>query len=105
MPFGGAVRTARPGFDPLEPQQTHKFKIVGGNTNTNKGISEVFAIDPTTGEISVKNPAGVDFETQREFNLEIAVIDQNDTAVSLEAVNNIAPLHFKPGSSDQSCSQ
>ncbi|MEZ6115796.1 MAG: Ig-like domain-containing protein [Pirellulaceae bacterium] len=52
------------------------FDIVGGNTGG------AFAIDATTGQISVANKAAVDFETNPSFNLTIEVDDNNGEANS-----------------------
>ena len=81
----GPPRTSRAGLDPTEPQQTHSFAIVGGNPNN------TFAIDYTTGEITVNNPV-INYETLNVYDLQIAVTDENSAAVALGAVDNVAPL-------------
>lgn len=81
----GPPRTAKAGLDTTEPQQTHSFAIVGGNPNN------TFAIDYTTGEITVNNPV-INYETLNVYNLQIAVTDENSAAVALGAVDNVAPL-------------
>lgn len=81
----GPPRTSRTNLDPTEPQQTHSFAIVGGNPNN------AFAIDYTTGEVTVNN-AVLNYEALNVYNLQIAVTDENVAAVSLGAVDNVAPL-------------
>ncbi|HEY0981596.1 cadherin domain-containing protein [Schlesneria sp.] len=85
IPQGTFTRIARPGLDPLEPQQRHSFEIVGGNPNN------TFAIDPDTGEITVANPL-VNYETLNAYDLQIKVTDRNLHAVQIGAVDNVAPL-------------
>ena len=80
-----STRTARPGLDTFEPQQTHSFAIVGGNTNN------AFAIDYTTGEVTVRT-ANINYEQLKTYNLQVQVTDQNAVAASLGAVDNVAPL-------------
>ena len=46
------------------------FAITGGNTNN------AFAINSTTGQITVNNSAALDFETTPSFQLTVAVTDQ-----------------------------
>ena len=78
-------RTSRTGLDPFEPQQSHSFAIVGGNTNN------AFAIDSVTGEVTVAT-ANINFETLNDYNLQIRATDNNNVANSLGAVVNVAPL-------------
>ncbi|HET6424096.1 MAG TPA: cadherin repeat domain-containing protein [Planctomycetaceae bacterium] len=79
--------------------QALSFAITGGNTNG------AFAINPTTGLITVANAAALDFETNPKFTLTIAVTDngapvKTSTAklvVNLTNVNEspaIAPQAF-----------
>ena len=53
------------------------FAITGGNTGG------AFAIDPTTGAITVANAAALDFETNPVFNLTVTATDgtANNSAV------------------------
>ncbi|MEO1253454.1 MAG: cadherin domain-containing protein [Bacteroidota bacterium] len=53
------------------------FSIASGNDD------EVFAIDPSTGNLTVNNSVGLDFETSQSFELMINVADDefSDTAV------------------------
>ena len=54
--------------------QTHTFSITAGNTST------AFAIDPSTGQITVNNIAALDIGTTPTFNLTVRVTD-NGTPV------------------------
>ena len=59
--------------------QTHTFAIVAGNVNN------AFAIDPTTGTVTVANSAALDFETNPSFGLTIAVTDNGATPLTAAA--------------------
>jgi VCBS repeat-containing protein len=48
---------------------TLTYSITGGNRNG------AFAIDPATGAITVANPAALDFESRRTFNLTVRATD------------------------------
>ena len=85
IPQGTFTRIARPGLDPLEPQQRHSFQIVGGNPNN------TFAVNPDTGEITVANPV-INYETLNAYDLQIQVTDRNVNAVQIGAVDNVQPL-------------
>ena len=84
---GAAVGTVS-ATDP-DAGQTLSYAITAGNTNT------TFAIDSTTGAITLNNPPGVDFETPpTTFNLTVTVIDDgtpvlNDTAAITVNVNDV----------------
>ena len=56
-------------FTDQDAGQTHTFAITAGNTGG------AFAIDPTTGQVTVANPAAVDFETTPTFSLTVEVTD------------------------------
>ncbi|HEX5065660.1 MAG TPA: cadherin domain-containing protein, partial [Myxococcota bacterium] len=68
------------------------YSILGGNTNG------AFALDPTTGQITVANPAALDFETTPTFTLTVQVTDAGgltDTAtitVDLTDANEVPDL-------------
>ncbi|HUP24611.1 MAG TPA: cadherin domain-containing protein, partial [Thermoanaerobaculia bacterium] len=64
---GTAVGTVT--FTDPDAGQSHVFAITAGNTGG------AFAIDPTTGEITVATPAAVDFETTPSFGLTVEVTD------------------------------
>ncbi|MCY2965470.1 MAG: cadherin domain-containing protein [Planctomycetota bacterium] len=64
-----------PGFDPT-PGQTIAYSIVGGN------VGNAFAINPTTGQLTVNNSAALDFETTPSFTLAVQVTDNGSPALS-----------------------
>ncbi len=66
-PNGTVVGTVT--FSDPDAGQNHTFSIVGGNTGG------AFAIDPSTGQITVANSAALDFETTPTFNLTVQVTD------------------------------
>ena len=59
-PNGTVVGTVT--FTDPDAGQTHVFSILGGNTGG------AFAIDPSTGPITVANSAALDFETKPAFS-------------------------------------
>ena len=64
-----------------EDGDTISYSIIGGNTGN------AFAINASTGEITVQTPAAVDFETNPLFNLVIQVTDDGaGNVVSSETV-------------------
>ena len=67
-PAAGAAVADLDATDP-DAGQTLTYAITGGNTNG------AFAIDPSTGVISVANPAAVDYETTPSFALTVTVTD------------------------------
>lgn len=64
----GTVVGTVAGIDP-DAGQTLAYSIVGGNTNG------AFAIDSSSGVITVANPAALDFEIQPTFTLQIQATD------------------------------
>lgn len=69
---------SQPGTPPIfESQnvgQTRTYSLVAGNTE------DAFAIDPTTGVLTVKNSAALDFETRQRFDLTVRVADNGNPA-------------------------
>jgi hypothetical protein len=63
--------------------QTHTFAINGGNTGG------AFAINASTGEITVANSAAVDFETNPTFSLTVEVTDAGAPTPNLTGSNTI----------------
>ncbi len=64
-----------------EDGHTISYSIVGGNTGN------AFAIDPSSGQIIVRTPSAVDFETNPVFNLTIQATDDGPgSVVSTELV-------------------
>jgi len=70
---------------------TLTYSITSGNTNN------AFAIDNTTGEITVNQATGLDFETNPEFNLTVEVSDgtNTDIAVITISLNNLIETGFE----------
>ncbi|HWS71777.1 MAG TPA: Ig-like domain-containing protein, partial [Thermoanaerobaculia bacterium] len=64
---GTPVGTAT--YSDPDPSQNHAFAITGGNTGG------AFAIDATTGAITVASQAALDFETNPSFALTVTVTD------------------------------
>jgi hypothetical protein len=59
--------------------QTLGYAIVGGNTDG------AFAIDPASGEITVANPAAINFEVNPTFGLTVQVSDDGAPVLSASA--------------------
>jgi len=73
-PNGTAVGTVT--FTDPDVGQAHTFAITAGNT------AGAFAIDPTSGQITVANSAALDFETNPSFSLTVQVTDDGSPALS-----------------------
>jgi large repetitive protein len=71
---GTAVGTVN--FTDPDAGQTHAFAITAGNTGG------AFAINPSTGAITVANGAALDFETTPAFTLTVQVTDSGVPALS-----------------------
>ena len=71
---GTAVTTAT--FTDQDAGQTHTFAITAGNTGT------AFAIDPSTGVITVLDSTQVNFESTPMFNLTVQVTDNGAPILS-----------------------
>ena len=71
---GTAVGTVT--FTDSDTGQSHTFAITGGNTGG------AFAIDTTSGAITVANSAAVDFETTPSFSLTVQVTDDGTPTLS-----------------------
>jgi VCBS repeat-containing protein len=83
---GASVGTVA--FTDVDAGQTHTFAITAGNTDG------AFAIDASTGAITVANPAALDFETNPTFALTVTVTDSGTPVLSGSAtitinVNNL----------------
>ena len=73
-PNGTSVGTVT--FTDPDAGQTHTFAITAGNAGG------AFAIDPTTGQITVANSAALDFEVTPVFNLTVQVTDNGSPVAS-----------------------
>ncbi|HTG35326.1 MAG TPA: cadherin domain-containing protein [Thermoanaerobaculia bacterium] len=89
-PNGTAVGTVT--FTDPDAGQAHTFAITGGNTGG------AFAIDPTTGQITVANSAALDFETTPSFSLTVQVTDNGSPVLSGTATVtiNLADISESP---------
>jgi hypothetical protein len=74
-PNGTTVGTPVTFTDP-DAGQTHTFAITAGNT------SGAFAINPSTGQITVTNSAALDFGINPSFSLTVQVTDNGTPALS-----------------------
>ena len=86
-PAGGSVRVAQSGFNAGQPQERMSYFIVAGNTNN------AFAIDPDTGEVTVKTANGLSYLTQNSYNLTIKIVTDNPDADALGYSQDVAPLY------------
>lgn len=68
------------GVTDLETVQVFRYTIVGGNTNN------AFAVNQTTGEITVNNSAALDYETGPSYRLLVRVDDLNPFSPPNQAV-------------------
>ncbi len=62
-----------------DPDQTITFSIQSGNA------SNAFAIDASTGELTVNNEGALDYETTSSFNLVVMVTDNGSSPMSSSA--------------------
>lgn len=75
----------------IDPDEQLTFALSGGNTN------DTFALDATTGEITVANRAALDREAIDSFTLDITVRDRsgrtgtNEVTINLNDVNDVTP--------------
>jgi len=77
------------GSDP-DANDTLMYSIIGGNSG------DLFQINPTTGEITVANPAGLDFETQPTITLTIEVRDADGLTSTATAVFEVTDANEDP---------
>ncbi|MDV6032055.1 MAG: hypothetical protein F9B45_18575 [Phycisphaera sp. RhM] len=67
---------------------TVTYSIVGGNSDHDGDSDGAFAINPSTGEITVNDKDDLDFETQASFTLTVqATDDDTGTATTIVTVN------------------
>ncbi len=86
-PVGTVVVAA--GATDQDAGQTLTYAITAGNQTAGGGVQNVFAINPTTGVITVANPAGLDWENQPPFNLTVSVTDSGNPALTSTAVMTV----------------
>jgi len=87
-PNGTAVGTVT--FTDGDTGQTHTFSILSGNTGG------TFAINPSTGAITVANSAALDFETTPVFSLTVQVMDSGSQSGTATITINVGNLNEAP---------
>jgi len=83
---GTNVGTPVPSSD-VDVGDTRTYSITGGNTNG------AFAINPSTGQITVANSAAVDFETTPIFNLTVRVTDAGALSATTSVTINLTDVN------------
>lgn len=76
--------------DTTAPNKTLTYTITAGNTST------AFAINPTTGALTVNNPAVLDFEVTPSFSLTVMVTDGGNLTDSQTVVVNLTNVNEAP---------
>lgn len=76
--------------DPDTVGSLQSWTIVGGN------VGNAFAIDPTTGELTVADGSQLDFETQPTYTLTLQVGDGINTSATQDIVINLANVNEAP---------
>jgi Ca2+-binding RTX toxin-like protein len=78
----------------VENDSLSNWTITNGNTGNG------FAINPTTGVITVNDSTALDFETNPFFNLTLSVSDGTDTSIAQNIsinLNNLNEITYTPG--------
>ncbi|MBK8901373.1 MAG: cadherin domain-containing protein [Anaerolineaceae bacterium] len=83
-PNGAAVGTVT-ATDP-DTVDTLTFSIIGGNAGT------AFAINPTTGQITVNDSTKLDADTMPTYNLTVQVLDKGNLPDTATVTINVDPL-------------
>ncbi|AFY58654.1 V8-like Glu-specific endopeptidase [Rivularia sp. PCC 7116] len=79
------------------------FAISSGNLDPDNDSNLAFAIDPSTGTITVNDKDDLDFEVTPTFNLEVTATDAGDltdTANITVNLNDVAPAQFETESNN-----
>ncbi len=76
--------------DPDTVGSLQGWTIVGGN------VGNAFAIDPTTGELTVADGSQLDFETQPTYTLTLQVGDGINTSATQDVTINLANVNEAP---------
>jgi len=79
------------------------FAIANGNLDPDSDGNLAFAIDPSTGIITVNDSDDLDFETTPSFNLEVTATDAGnltDTANITVNLNDVPPAQFDTDSNN-----
>lgn len=81
----------------VESSPLSNWTIASGNTDVNKDGKFAFAINSTTGQITVNDSGDLDFETQPKFDLKVTVSDGSATSnpgnvtINLTGANDNTP--------------
>jgi len=76
--------------DTNAPNNTLTYSLVDGNTNN------AFAIDPTTGQITVSSTSALDFDTTPQFALQVQVTDGGGLSDTQTVVVNLTDVDDTP---------
>lgn len=86
LPENSPVGTVVASANATDPEgQALTYAITAGNATAGGNVQNVFAINPTTGVITVADPLGLDWENQPPFNLTVTVTDSGNPALSSSA--------------------
>ncbi|NJM18905.1 MAG: DUF4114 domain-containing protein [Richelia sp. SM1_7_0] len=83
--------------------ETLNFAIISGNFDPDNDNNLAFAIDPSTGIITVNDKDDLDFETNPSFNLEVTATDAGNLSDTAEVTVNLGDV--PPGLFDTNQSQ
>ncbi len=83
--------------------ETLNFAIISGNLDPDNDSNLAFAIDPSTGIITVNDKDDLDFETNPSFNLEVTATDAGNLSDTAEVTVNLGDV--PPGLFDTNQSQ
>ncbi len=82
----------------VEGSLLSSWTIASGNTDVDGDGNFAFAINSTTGEITVNDSGDLDFETQPQFNLQVTVSDGSTTSNPANVTINLQNiLELTPG--------
>ncbi|MEH2432867.1 MAG: cadherin-like domain-containing protein, partial [Nostoc sp.] len=80
----------------VESSPLSNWTIASGNTDVNKDGKLAFAINSTTGQITVNDSGDLDFETQPKFDLKVTVSDGSATSNPGNVTINLTDANDTP---------
>ncbi|MDJ0656342.1 MAG: cadherin domain-containing protein [Xanthomonadales bacterium] len=86
------VGTPIQGSDPDGTGTLQDWAIVSGNVDSDTDGNGPFALDPSTGQLSVNDPDDLDFETISQYTLRVTVSDGTFTSAEEDVTVNINDL-------------
>ncbi|MBI1348007.1 hypothetical protein GC163_17175 [bacterium] len=98
LPAGRVVGSITASDPDLSAGDQLTYSFSGGN------VSNTFAIHPTTGVITVNNPALLDYVSQPVFHLRVAVTDTGNITRKADVTVNVLDVNSPPEIADQSFS-